>query len=103
MATPSQAPYPEDSDYDAWGDLGGRWFFAWWMAAACQEALREVHLAMGRHPSTARRHALERASQLFRQEMVRWLRRGEALDMIVQHLPTPPEWKTGETDPGGSP
>lgn len=31
--------------------------------------------------------ALEKASLLLRKELVRWLRRGEALDMIVERLP----------------
>jgi len=76
---------------DAWADLNGRWFFAWRMAAACEEALREVQTVMTRNPAPQRLPALEKASDLLRRELVRWVRRGEALDMIVQRLPSPPE------------
>jgi hypothetical protein len=72
---------------DAWSDLSGRWFFAWRMAAACESALREVHSAMGHQEDPRRVQALEKASILLRRELVRWLRRGEALDMIVERLP----------------
>lgn len=72
---------------DAWADLSGRWFFAWRMAAACEDALREVHLAMARQQNANRAHALEKVSNLLRRELMRWVRRGEALDMIVDHLP----------------
>ena len=72
---------------DAWADLNGRWFFAWRMAAACESALREVHSAMGQQNDPERIQALEKASRLLRKELVRWLRRGEALDMIVERLP----------------
>lgn len=89
-ASPRMHPHAS-KDYDGWADLNSRWFFAWRMATACQEALREVHQAMDRHPGPNRLHALERASQLFRSELVRWVRRGEALDMIVQRVPQPPE------------
>jgi hypothetical protein len=34
-----------------------------------------------------RMQALEMASRLLRKELVRWVRRGEALDMIVERLP----------------
>ena len=91
MSTAPQMLPSSNDDYDGWADLSGRWFFAWRMATACQEALREVHLAMNRRPSPNRLHALERASQLFRRELVRWVRRGEALDMIVERIPSPPE------------
>jgi hypothetical protein len=72
---------------DAWSDLSGRWFFAWRMAAACEDALKEVHLAMARQHDPDRVHALEKVSSLLRRELQRWVRRGEALDMIVDHLP----------------
>jgi hypothetical protein len=75
---------------DAWADLSGRWFFAWRMAAACETALREVHSAMGQRRSADRMQALEKASLLLRKELVRWVRRGEALDMIVERLPKQP-------------
>ncbi len=75
---------------DAWADLNGRWFFAWRMAAACESALREVHFAMGQQRDAERMQALEKASLLLREELVRWLRRGEALDMIVERLPRQP-------------
>ncbi len=76
---------------EAWADLSGRWFFAWRMAAACEDALREVHLAMARQKSPERAQALEKVSSLLRRELLRWVRRGEALDMIVEHLPRRPE------------
>ena len=75
---------------DAWADLSGRWFFAWRMAAACETALREVHSAMGQQRDPERMQALEKASLLLRKELVRWVRRGEALDMIVERLPRQP-------------
>lgn len=75
---------------DSWSDLNGRWFFAWRMAAACESALREVHFAMGKQTDPSRVQALENASRLLRNELVRWLRRGEALDMIVERLPQEP-------------
>lgn len=78
---------------DAWADLNGRWFFAWRMAAACEEALKEVHTAISRNPSPQRLPALEKASDLLRRELVRWVRRGEALDLIVQRLPSSPEYE----------
>lgn len=72
---------------DAWADLSGRWFFAWRMAAACEGALREVHMALGHQHDPARAQALAKVSSLLRRELMRWVRRGEALDMIVDHLP----------------
>ncbi len=80
------APHAEDT----WADLNGRWFFAWRMAAACETALREVHFAMDQQRDSERTQALEKASLLLREELVRWLRRGEALDMIVERLPREP-------------
>ncbi len=75
---------------DNWADLNSRWFFAWRMAAACESALREVHSAMGQQRDPNRMEALEKASRLLRKELVRWVRRGEALDMIVDRLPQQP-------------
>ena len=75
---------------EAWADLNGRWFFAWRMAASCETALREVHSAMGQQRDPNRMEALEKASLLLRKELVRWVRRGEALDMIVDRLPQQP-------------
>ncbi len=75
---------------DTWADLNGRWFFAWRMAAACETALREVHFAMDQQRNSERTQALEKASLLLREELVRWLHRGEALDMIVERLPKEP-------------
>lgn len=75
---------------DTWADLNGRWFFAWRMAAACESALREVHFAMDHQRGSERTQALEKASLLLREELVRWLHRGEALDMIVERLPREP-------------
>ena len=90
MTTLAQTSTGKDGNYGTWADLSSRWFFAWWMAVACQEALQEIHVAMGRRPTTARRLTLERTSQLFRRELVHWVERGEALDMIVGRVPTPP-------------
>ena len=77
----------ETARNDGWADLSGRWFFAWRMAAACEDALREVHLAMARQADADRAQALAKVSSLLRREFTRWVRRGEALDMIVDHLP----------------
>ncbi len=85
MAQQARTQSPE-----AWADLNGRWFFAWRMAAACESALREVHSAMGQQWDPNRMQALEKASRLLRKELVRWVRRGEALDMIVERLPQQP-------------
>ncbi len=87
MAMAQQA---ETNAAEGWADLSGRWFFAWRMAAACETALREVHCAMDEPRSPDRMQALEKASLLLREELVRWLRRGEALDMIVERLPKQP-------------
>jgi hypothetical protein len=86
MATQLQAP---TSNQEAWADLNGRWFFAWRMAAACEGALREIHLAMAHQESPSRAEALKKVSQLLRRELLHWVRRGEALDMIVDRLPRP--------------
>jgi hypothetical protein len=88
MAMATQHPAIGNS---AWSDLSGRWFFAWRMAAACEDALREIHLAMARQHNPERVQALEKVSSLLRRELKRWVRRGEALDMIVDHLPRQPE------------
>lgn len=71
----------------AWADASGRSFFAWRMAAACEDALREVDLAMGAQNDPERAHALQKAGSLLRREMRRWVRKGEALDELVDHLP----------------
>ncbi len=76
---------------DSWADLSGRWFFAWRMAAACEGALREVHQAIEKQHEANRAQALETVSGLLQRELMRWVRRGEALDMIVDHLPRQPE------------
>jgi len=86
----AMAQQTQTQSTEAWADLNGRWFFAWRMAAACQSALREVHSAMGQQRDPNRMEALEKASRLFRKELVRWVRRGEALDMIVERLPQQP-------------
>ena len=78
---------PRTDIRDKWADLNGRWFFAWRMAAACEDALQEMHLAMARQQDPKRVRALEKISQLLHRELLRWVRRGEALDMIVEHLP----------------
>jgi hypothetical protein len=72
---------------DTWADLSGRWFFAWRMAAACEGALREVDTALANQHDPSRAQALDKVSDLLRRELARWVRRGEALDMIVDHLP----------------
>lgn len=86
MLLAQQARSPNE---DTWADLSGRWFFAWRMASACETALREVHFAMGCQEDPKRVQALEKASLLLRKELVRWVRRGEALDMIVERVPEP--------------
>lgn len=72
---------------DSWADLSGRWFFAWRMAAACEGALREVNVARASQSDPERSDALDRVSGLLQKELMRWVRMGEALDMIVDHLP----------------
>jgi hypothetical protein len=72
---------------DSWADLSGRWFFAWRMAAACEGALQEVSTARAVQRDPERAEALDTVSTLLRRELQRWVRRGEALDMIVDHLP----------------
>ena len=71
----------------AWADLSGRWFFAWRMAAACEGALREVAEARAGQENPDRQLALDKVSSLLHEEMTCWVRRGEALDMIVERLP----------------
>src|SRR3989304_5600778 len=75
---------------DTWAVLSGRCFFAWRMAAAGESALREVHFAMDQQRDPERMQALEMASRLLRKELVRWVRRGEALGMSVGRPPRPP-------------
>lgn len=77
----------QETTDDSWADLSGRWFFAWRMAAACEGALREVATARVSQQDPERAEALERVRGLLRKELMRWVRRGEALDMIVEHLP----------------
>jgi hypothetical protein len=72
---------------DSWADLSGRWFFAWRMAAACEGALKEVTSARSQQSDPDRAQALDTVSSLLQRELQRWVRRGEALDMIVDHLP----------------
>jgi len=77
---------PTARDY-AWADASGRCFFAWRMAAACEDALREVHQALEGQQDPERAQALQKVSSLLRREMRRWVRQGEALDEIVEHIP----------------
>lgn len=93
MATLARTPLGAKAQADALADLNGRWFFAWRMAAACEEALREVHTAINRNASPQRLPALEKVSDLLRRELVRWVRRGEALDLIVRRLPSSPQYE----------
>jgi len=75
----------------AWANASGRSFFAWRMAAACEDALREVQQAMARQRDPERAHALQKAGSLLRRELRRWVRKGEELDDIVSHLPRLPD------------
>lgn len=77
------------TDNGSWADLSGRWFFAWRMAAACESALHEVNEARASQTDPNRAEALDKVSSLLRDEMTRWVRRGEALDMIVDRMPRP--------------
>ena len=88
-----QATTHEDAvqQSDSWADINGRWFFAWRMASGCEAALREVHSAMARQNDPRRAQALEKESALLRSELLDWVRKGEALDMIVDHLPNNPQ------------
>ena len=72
-----------------WADASGRCFFAWRMAAACEDALREVQQAMTGQDDPERARALETVHSLLRREMRRWVRQGEALDELVDHIPHP--------------
>jgi len=74
-----------------WADASGRCLFAWRMAAACEDALREINQAMVTQHDPERAHALEKVSSLLRPELRRWVRKGEALDDIVDHLPQHPK------------
>jgi hypothetical protein len=80
---------PSAKDH-GWADASGRCFFAWRMAAACEDALREVHHALEGQHDPARAQALQKVSSLLRREMRRWVRQGEALDEIVDLLPHQP-------------
>lgn len=75
----------------AWANASGSSFFAWRMAAACEDALREVQQAMTRQQNPERTHALRKASGLLRRELRHWVRKGEELDDIVSHLPQLPD------------
>ncbi len=77
----------EKTGTSTWADLSGRWFFAWRMAAACEGALREVTEARAGQEDPRRQMALDKVSSLLHDEMTRWVRRGEALDMIVERMP----------------
>jgi hypothetical protein len=77
----------QTGDNHSWADLSGRWFFAWRMAAACEGALNEVSTVRMKQRDPERVEALETVSTLLERELQRWIRRGEALDMIVDHLP----------------
>ncbi len=81
------ATQTQQTSNDSWADLSGRWFFAWRMAAACEGALREVSTARASQSDPERAQALEKVTTLLQRELTRWVRRGEALDMIVEHLP----------------
>lgn len=75
----------------AWANASGRSFFAWRMAAACEDAIREVQQAMAHQRDPERTHALQKASALLRQELRRWVRKGEELDDVVSRLPQLPD------------
>jgi hypothetical protein len=75
----------------AWADASGRSFFAWRMAAACEDALREVDRAISLQADPERTHALKKASTLLKRQLRRWVREGEALDDLVSHLPQLPD------------
>lgn len=83
----SLATQTQQTPNDTWADLSGRWFFAWRMAAACEGALREVTTARATQNDPERAQALAKVTTLLQRELTRWVRRGEALDMIVEHLP----------------
>lgn len=85
----SSAAHPAISKGHEWADVSGRCFFAWRMAAACEDALREVQQAMTGPHDPEREHALQRVRSLLRREMRRWVRRGEELDELVDHIPHP--------------
>lgn len=75
---------------DSWAEINGRWFFAWRMAAACEDALSEIKSARAKLDDPQRAEALDTVSSLLRKELIEWVRRGEALDMIVERLPEDP-------------
>jgi hypothetical protein len=81
------SPQTDRTAGNSWADLSGRWFFAWRMAAACEDALREISTARMQQLEPERAEALEKVTSLLREELNRWVRTGEALDMIVEHLP----------------
>jgi hypothetical protein len=61
------------------------------MAAACEGALQEVTSVRRVQQDPARAQALDKMTSLLERELQRWVRRGEALDMIVDHLPGRPK------------
>ncbi|HUF53815.1 MAG TPA: hypothetical protein VMR52_08590 [Dehalococcoidia bacterium] len=89
MALMQRTNAPTMIDTGSWADLSGRWFFAWRMAAACESALHEVDEARATQADASRAEALDKVSCLLRDEMNRWVCRGEALDMIVDRMPRP--------------
>jgi hypothetical protein len=87
LASRTQQTTRQNEQGDGWADLSGRWFFAWRMAAACEGALKEVAVAKAQQTDPQRSVALDMVKGLLQKELMRWVRRGEALDMIVDHLP----------------
>ena len=75
----------------AWANASGTSFFAWRMAAACEDALLEVQQAIVHQRNPERTHALKKAGSLLRRELRRWVRKGEELDDIVSRLPQLPD------------
>jgi hypothetical protein len=72
---------------DSCASINARWFFAWRMAAACEDALREARAALAAQRDPKRADALKEVTSLLQNELQSWIRRGEALDMIVDRLP----------------
>jgi hypothetical protein len=75
------------SPADSCASINARWFFAWRMAAACEDALREAQAALATQRDPRRAQALKEVTSLLHKELQSWIRRGEALDMIVDRLP----------------
>lgn len=76
-----------NSPVDSCASINARWFFAWRMAAACEDALREAKTALAAQQDPKRAAALKEVTSLLHKELQSWIRRGEALDMIVDRLP----------------